>query len=884
MSRIEKIITGRDTTPPPAPTSIQVIGVTASSIALVCSASTDPTVPGEARTGVVSYRWYVSLDGSAFSLVGSTSTTAFTHLGLAAATRYYYRVSAVDFVGLESDLSAVASGLTDSGIIENRAPVWSSASLVLNVYPGQVVSRQLTYGSIAFEPGKDAWDVDGDVLEFSEAATGVLQALGLSVSSTGLIGGTIPAGATPQSLTFRLSVTDGKSAPVVKDGCQVVVFEVGDADEDWLARSRGDGVFYAINFSEIIEGTPTGTWAIDRTTKARRVRTMDVIGELPVSKKLIDANRWNLTQLDGKGEFWLETNPAIALSGGRALGVRNRNRWRIASPTDYTIPAFDYVPLDYSGADPYSTGVTNLRRGIKGTVGEGKTDLKYVETATSGLKSTRNPLNEPVCRQFYFQVQLYTPRRSVHGRPRPWAWNSMPGAVTDFNQNIKLLFVTGGQSTDQIAVTMYGPGVLHGFFYHGSGVTDIGRDVRILGTLTEFNHSNNDTGTPTITSTTPLERAMERYGVVGRNIVSGRGLRPDGQDVWCGNVTSPVAVLPDWVPPDVAATYGQSSADANLLSSGWRRYPFGGFPAGTGTYPYPELAWTDNMLGGIMRPDSWHVIEGMVSAQVDAPVDVDSVITALTEPVQPINPRFFALWAAVRGDEPKLIGYAGRGGNRGPGLIPSNSHRPVKSSDNSLGAPFILKWQDANTDTRYHTHFVVIGAESGYANPTSTEFYAVRANPPQGVTPAASTGYSATYINKGGEWAFDPGTMHNFAAGSAIGWCTGSLNGASYRPVVYDPFWYKTGGQYIVNSSEYQGASATITNPFTGALVTAPVHKFTTETMALAPAVGNACIWISYVDVNMPDNEFYWGEVIFSMEPIPFPGHLDKPLPMDWEA
>jgi hypothetical protein len=86
----------------------------------------------------------------------------------------------------------------------------------------------------------------------------------------------------------------------------------------------------------------------------------------------------------------------------------------------------------------------------------------------------------------------------------------------------------------------------------------------------------------------------------------------------------------------------------------------------------------------------------------------------------------------------------------------------------------------------------------------------------------------------------------------------------------------------LVDSTTYTGESRTITNPFTLEPITASVHKFTTETMPAVPAEGDILLWNALVDVNRPDIRYYYDEIIASMAPIPFPGHLSTPLPMPW--
>ena len=98
--------------PPAAPTGLAATGLDASSIGLRWSGS----------VGATSYKVQRSPDGSAgWTQVGTSTATAFTDTGLAAASTYYYRVIASNSVG-DSAPSNVASARTAVSIPYSQSP------------------------------------------------------------------------------------------------------------------------------------------------------------------------------------------------------------------------------------------------------------------------------------------------------------------------------------------------------------------------------------------------------------------------------------------------------------------------------------------------------------------------------------------------------------------------------------------------------------------------------------------------------------------------------------------------------------------------------------------------------------------------------------------
>jgi len=100
-----KAVAPPDTTPPAQVTGLTVATVSSSQLNLSWSANTEPDVKN--------YRVYRSTaSGGPYTLIASPAANSYSDTGLAAATTYYYVVSAVDTSGNEGLKSAEASGTT----------------------------------------------------------------------------------------------------------------------------------------------------------------------------------------------------------------------------------------------------------------------------------------------------------------------------------------------------------------------------------------------------------------------------------------------------------------------------------------------------------------------------------------------------------------------------------------------------------------------------------------------------------------------------------------------------------------------------------------------------------------------------------------------------
>ncbi|OJT25933.1 hypothetical protein BO221_08850 [Archangium sp. Cb G35] len=92
---------GPDTQAPSVPGALVASALSSTEISLSWNASTD-------NRGVMGYRVYRSINGGAYTLAGTSSTTGFADLGLTAGVTYGYQVTAVDAAGNESSPASVS--------------------------------------------------------------------------------------------------------------------------------------------------------------------------------------------------------------------------------------------------------------------------------------------------------------------------------------------------------------------------------------------------------------------------------------------------------------------------------------------------------------------------------------------------------------------------------------------------------------------------------------------------------------------------------------------------------------------------------------------------------------------------------------------------------
>jgi hypothetical protein len=861
-SRIIKHVSGRDRTPPPTPTALAGVASALGEVRLSCSVSADPQVPGEASTGTTGYRWYVSTDGQAFSLIAQTTTPAYAHTGLAASTVYHYRVSAVDFTGNESALSASIAVTTQAAEGVNDPPAWTTRAINIGAYPGQAVSYTFRWGSTP--DGNDAWDINGDNLVFSEQATGVLSLIGLSCSSTGVISGTVPAAASPQALTATIGVTDGEFTATKQIGVTVYAASTG-VDADYLIRASAPGVFFATDWTERRVGCPGYLSADGLQTGQQHDPTYYLTNKVTTSGRDRDAG-------DGLGTNWRETSPEITSAvGGAAYGIRRLYRINPRSSEGAIIAPWSKMPRDYVGVDA-AAGFPGFRRGEKGTAGEGAR-FRYVETErdTSLPSPSNNPTNAPCARHFYLQFQIRLSRDLLWYKERWVRGKHLAGSTP--TQSNKLVFVTNGQTSDQVAVINGGTiGRLRPYFQNGNAtpwwqLTRVhkGRDERFFCPAID----NAASGEPAAASTTPYDSMLRRYGPAwGDNQMN----RP-AQASWAATIADPE--LPLWrdthVLPPEAEAYGLDPFDANLLSAPWRRYPYGGFSEAVKKY-MPDLNIPAETWTGFLEPDRWHVVEILVSDQYDAPVN-DSAL----RPAQktPCSPRFVALWAAPLGEPLRLLGYTNQGNDVGPAADPS------RINDNK---PVLFKWQESDFDNICYSGWMVIGPSYHPAAmaPTDTQFDVILYNDISR-SGLRQTGVYSTNNNRTSEWA----AVDGWGDDSTLGFCRGELSKPQYEPSLpnTDDATLGQWQQAEILSSRLINATATAPD-----LAERQIHRITLR--APLPVVPVASTGPSDIqdgviahhvnDRKSQDKRLYYGPIIFSCDPIPAPGHLDKALPTPW--
>jgi hypothetical protein len=452
----------------------------------------------------------------------------------------------------------------------------------------------------------------------------------------------------------------------------------------------------------------------------------------------------------------------------------------------------------------------------------------------------------------------------------------------------KIVFVTGGLSSDQYAMKLDNALFVSSMGYRGGGTggVSMSQGFNVKGptgnrTITIPHTAIRLSGWDTLTSSMRAEDWMVKRGPAYEALIRGVGVYPDG-------VTQ---FTPDlgWYDPESPALGALSYEDANKLWNPARPWPYGGYPT-DGTVAWPGLGWTHEATAGIFRPGVPHVVEIFFSDQVSRPIDQEQdVVNKTVDPDglygpwgdNPKGPRLISVWAAPYGEEPVLLQYTGSNGRNGPSMIPSRAlHRASGSNGATISGtddPVLFKIQEnAISQSRSNCGFMVVGALDGFPEPTATSLYALRANP----SGSLLTQYTAIASNK----LANPGTVHNWGGGLVMGFAKGQLSLAAYRPAQPSKNW-----QYAILRTEYTGQTITTVNGYDSLLgsVTAPVHRFdfanplpVVPRARAADYTGDCFNVIFSKEMQRPlGRSIKYGQVIFSMSQIPFPGHLDKPLP-----
>ena len=192
-------------------------------------------------------------------------------------------------------------------------------------------------------------------------------------------------------------------------------------DDDFRRRRAGKDVFYADGVGELQVGVGDDRRIIESDPGFIKAATSD--------------------RGDGKGLVYLEHDPAIALSSGGARATRRI--WRLnGGNTDWNVKPIQYGPLDY------------LTPRLDGTM------LPAIEHRVDPAlpDSTVNKGHKPVLRSGWIQWSFRAEKDMLWTAPTYWVTNEqrdefgMKGARQGLHQN-KLVFFTGGQSSDQVAMT-----------------------------------------------------------------------------------------------------------------------------------------------------------------------------------------------------------------------------------------------------------------------------------------------------------------------------------------------------------------------------------------------------------------------------------------------
>jgi hypothetical protein len=569
-----------------------------------------------------------------------------------------------------------------------------------------------------------------------------------------------------------------------------------------------------------------------------------------------------------------------------------RDDWLQSNIGDWNILPWAWVPADFRDVEQ-GTGQPNERYGIPGTVGAGSI-LPFLETRSNGTVSKNNPQKRPMVRHFFMQWVMRIPAYHYGYMHRVFYQPTYVAGVSKGNRDNKIVFITGGQSNDQYAIKLDHNFMLAAMGYRLGSTSGVSGalEVRTLGRddiVIQHTALRPPGGLPALSSANSSEEWMVARGPSAFAMVYGMGLYPNGKD-------QPKAYQEfDWYHTEDSrlAEQGLAYLDANKLTNPNRGFYYGGFPT-DGSYPYNELAWPTGHLSGVFRPDVPHVVQVMVSEQIDsyngivAAVDDDRNIGWNDDSLK--GPRITAVWAAPLGDTPKLLFHTGSNGRNGPSMIPSRAfHRAggvdgqTASGDQATSFQF---QENAIAEDRSNCGFMVVGALDGFDEPAydgdTTVFYALRANPSGALVPEQYTG-SAT--NK----TVDPGAVHNFGGGTGIGFAKGDLSLNDYRPAKPGQRW-----QYRILRTEWAGRSVTAPNAYRTDLasVTAPVHKITLSgaTPVLPRArsasyAGDCFNWMTHIDDQKPlGRQIQFGEVLFGLKWIPWPRHLNfaPEWPAEW--
>jgi hypothetical protein len=312
----------------------------------------------------------------------SGSTISYDGAGIAAASSVQFTAtSGVDV----ADSASVTCTIAAAPTVENRPPVWSVAE-------NYALTQQTAGTGSSISVSQYASDPDGNALTF--ARVGGTAPAEVTVSGAGTI--TFPNSVAVGSYTVQVSVDDGQNS----------------AENDWLLRSTGTGVVWAVDFSE---GTNDyNKFLIPSTTRMTSPNTGDVTQDSVEGIRGPGALRMHCNAGSSIQSAWIR--PFVAFPAGTGT----------------------YTGLGYSYARPWTTPVDRgyLNGLSTGNPGAGSTawnlNGQYVDQGTTANNNWwlyRHGLHG--------HADYWADTRDGSGRGRAdssqWTWAQPPGkTAADF--------------------------------------------------------------------------------------------------------------------------------------------------------------------------------------------------------------------------------------------------------------------------------------------------------------------------------------------------------------------------------------------------------------------------------------------------------------------
>jgi hypothetical protein len=211
VSRLDRIYSATDQTPPAAPSGITAQALSSQAILVQWLPVTDASG--------VSYTLERG-DGVSFGVIQSgLAVTQYTD-SVPRGSHFHYRVKAVDGASNASTYSVDVDVTTPA----NSAPEWSPG------VTGFSVPSNAAIGTVVADLSLYASDADGDALTITQTS------------------GTLPSGLSYSPTTKRITVTGTLSAGATADVTYAADDGYSTAAEDWLLRSTGPGVIWAHRF------------------------------------------------------------------------------------------------------------------------------------------------------------------------------------------------------------------------------------------------------------------------------------------------------------------------------------------------------------------------------------------------------------------------------------------------------------------------------------------------------------------------------------------------------------------------------------------------------------------------------------------------------------